>query len=176
MNVCYMFTRGHFINGQIEGIVEEIDPQDSSIRETMFKKGSPCGVYRHKRLDGKLLAYGTISGSIKVGAQLIVGSGGNSFYLGHVDSKDKLVGEVTFLYPCLHLAIVGQYKSGKLVSGNYRTVASSKICNGFISLTFSDHIGREVLYDPPSCFSISSSPLGIHIIATQHVDCGHGFQ
>ena len=164
--------RGPFLNGKLEGIVEEIDPQDSSIRETTYKKGRPCGVYRHKRLDGQLLAYGTIHGTIRVGPQLIVGSGGNSYFLGHVDSRDKLDGEVTFLYPCLYLAIVGQYKSGKLVSGHYRTLASSKISDGFINLTFTDNIGREVLYDPPSCFSISSYPLGKHICYSNFIPRG----
>ena len=53
-----------------------------------------------------------------MGPQLIVGSGGNSYFIGNVDSKDKLHGQVVYLYPCLSIAIVGNYKAGKFVSGN----------------------------------------------------------
>ena len=55
---------------------------------------------------------------VKVGPQLIVGSGGNSYFIGKVDSKDKLYGQVVYLYPCLSIAIVGTYKAGKFASGN----------------------------------------------------------
>ena len=117
------------------------------------------GSYRHRRFDGQLLGYGHMVSGVKVGPQLVVGSGGNSYFIGEVDNKDKLYGEIIFLYPCLYTAIVGQYKSGKLVSGHYRTLDTATVVNGFISLTFTDQIGREVLYDPPSCFYISRYPL-----------------
>ena len=52
-----------------------------------------------------------------MGQQLIVGSGGNSYFIGNVDSNDKLNGQVVYLYPCLSIAIVGNYKAGKFVSG-----------------------------------------------------------
>ena len=89
---------------------------------------------------------------------MIVGSG-NSFFIGEVDAKNKLTGEVVFLYPCLSLAIVGPYENGKLISGHYRTLASASHQDYFIKLTFTETLGRPVLYDPPSCFSISRSPL-----------------
>ena len=94
-----------------------------------------------------------------MGKQLVVGSGGNSYYIGCVDSRDKLCGEVVFLYPCLQTIIVGQYKAGKLLSGHYRRLSHASVSDGFISLEFHPSLGREVLYDPPSCFSISRRPL-----------------
>ena len=99
------------------------------------------------------------SNGVKVGRQLTVGSGGNSYYLGCVDSRDKLYGEVVFLYPCLETSIVGQYKGGKLISGRYRMISRATVVNGFISLEFHPNPGKEVLYDPPSCYSIGRLPL-----------------
>ena len=150
---------GTFVGGQLEGEVREVSPQDSSLTEMLYERGLAQGSYRHTRLDGQLLGYGRFSNGAKTGSQLVVGSGGNSYYLGCVDTRDKLCGQVVFLYPCLQTVIVGQYKAGKLSSGHYRTIASSSLINGFISLEFEAELGREVLYDPPSCFSISRRPL-----------------
>ena len=150
---------GQFHHGALTGHVKEVQPQDASIREAVYHNGVMSGSYRHRRFDGQLLGYGHMVSGVKVGPQLVVGSGGNSYFIGEVDNKDKLNGEIIFLYPCLYTAIVGQYKSGKLVSGHYRTLDTATVVNGFISLTFTDQIGREVLYDPPSCFYISRYPL-----------------
>ena len=91
----------------------------------------------------------------------MIGSGGNSYFLGRVDDRDKLYGEVTFLYPCLRIVIACQYKAGKLVTGHYGTLASVSLSHkgGLPRLEFSSTIGREVFYDPPSCFSIGRHPL-----------------
>ena len=152
--------QGVFVGGQLEGEVREVSAQDCSVTELLYERGSAHGTFRHTRLDGQLLGYGRFSNGVKVGRQLVVGSGGNSYYIGCVDSRDKLCGEVVFLYPCLQTVIVGQYKGGKLTSGHYRTLSRSSLTNdGFISLEFECGLGREVLYDPPSCFSISRRPL-----------------
>ena len=143
------------------GLVTEIDPQDGSITETLYEDGLTCGTYRHRRLDGQLMAFGNTVQGVKVGPQLVVGSGGNSYFLGHVDEHDKLYGEVVFLYPCLRTVILCQYKAGKLVRGHYRTLTSVSLSGqgGLPCLGLSTTRGREVVFDPPSCFSISRHPL-----------------
>jgi len=150
---------GNFTRGRLEGTVREIDPQDASVREILYHRGVSCGTYRHRRFDDQLLGYGNVLNGVKIGKQLVVGAGGNSFFIGLLDKKEKLSGEVIYLYPCLYTCIVGQYKSGKLMSGHYRTLSSAVVINGFIHLTFSENLGKEVFYDPPSCFSISRYPL-----------------
>ena len=150
---------GEFLSGSLSGVVRSVSPQDSSLTETLYHRGLPHGTWRHSSLEGRLLGYGMTSSGARVGRTLVVGSGGNSYYLGCLDSRDKLSGEVVFLYPCLQTAIVGQYKAGKLISGHYRTISRASVQDGFISLEFEPGLGREVLYDPPSCFSISRRPL-----------------
>ena len=151
---------GTFVGGRLEGEVREVSAQDCSVTQLLYERGTAHGSYRHARLDGQLLGYGRFSNGVKAGGQLVVGSGGNSYYLGQVDSRDKLCGEVVFLYPCLQTVIVGQYRAGKLSSGHYRSLSRASLTSdGFISLEFEGGLGREVLYDPPSCFSISQRPL-----------------
>ena len=41
-----------------------------------------------------LLSYGCRERGKKCGKQLVVGSGGNSFYLGEVDQQERLAGQV----------------------------------------------------------------------------------
>ena len=137
--------RGTFFNGMLHGTVVEIDPQDSSVREVHYKDGAPFGTYRHRRMDGQLLGYGKMLGDVKVeastnpcsvlanllaqvGPQLVVGAGGNSFYLGCVARRGgKLAGAAVFLYPCLRTAITGHWEAGKLVRGQYRTLAAASL-------------------------------------------------
>ena len=91
----------------------------------------------------------------------MIGSGGNSYFLGRVDENDKLYGEVVFLYPCLRTVILCQYKAGKLDRGHYRTLTSVSLGDkGSVPrLGLSPTRGREVVFDPPSCFSIGRHPL-----------------
>ena len=64
----------------------------------------------------------------QVGPQLVVGAGGNSFYLGRVARRGgKLAGAAVFLYPCLRTAITGHWEAGKLVRGHYRTLAAASL-------------------------------------------------
>ena len=44
----------------------ETDPQDGSVTERLYEAGLTCGTYRHRRLDGQLLAFGNSVQGVKV--------------------------------------------------------------------------------------------------------------
>ena len=54
----FLAVRGIFSHGRLCGVVTEIDPQDGSVTETLYEDGLTCGSYRHRRLDGQLMALG----------------------------------------------------------------------------------------------------------------------
>ena len=150
---------GIFKDGCLEGTVRDVDPQDSSITEVTYSSGVPHGTYRHRQTDGQLLSFGRYESGVKSGQHLVVGSGGNSYYLGHVGGDGKLTGEVTYLYPCLYKAIVGNYKGGRLTRGQYRTVIGAVVKDGFLDLKLEDKGRGEVKYDPSTFMRISRDPL-----------------
>ena len=151
--------KGLFIHGYLEGTVVDIDPQDGSIMEVTYSNGEPHGTYRHKRLDGQCLSFGKFCRGVKTGSQLIVGTGGNSYYFGHVDSSGKLTGECVYLYPCLKKAIVGHFSKGRLSQGQYRTLSKANVVKGFIELEFESEGRRSLTYDPSTFMRISRTPL-----------------
>ena len=156
---CGRVVIGAFHHGVLEGMVKEVDPEDGSVMEVNYCRGLPHGAYRHKRLDNQLVSFGRFSQGVRTGAQFLVGTGGNSFYLGQVDKVGKLEGEGVYLYPCLYKAIVGQYKGGRLVRGEYRTLHQAVVEEGFIQLSFQAGGRGEVTYDPSTFMRISRNPL-----------------
>ena len=57
---------GRFCHGDLCGVVTETDPQDGSVTERLYEAGLTCGTYRHRRLDGQLLAFGNSVQGVKV--------------------------------------------------------------------------------------------------------------
>ena len=63
---------GRFSHGDLCGVVTETDPQDGSVTERLYEAGLTCGTYRHRRLDGQLLAFGNSVQGVKVKIQRIL--------------------------------------------------------------------------------------------------------
>lgn len=150
---------GTFIDGRLDGTVRDVDPEDASILEVTYCRGVPHGTYRHTRMDGQFLSFGRFANGSKTGVHLLVGTGGNSYFLGPVEKDGKLNGEVTYLYPCLYKAIVGHFKGGRLSSGQYRTLVGAGVKSGFLVLNFEDEGQGEIMYDPSTFMRISRDPL-----------------
>ncbi|XP_023325419.1 histone-lysine N-methyltransferase SETD7 [Eurytemora carolleeae] len=153
--------RGWFKKGRLEGRVRAESFQDCTTTELLFRNGIPHGPYRRFRRDGQLVQYGFHKNGIKVGKHLKVGTGNNSYYLGNLDSMERLVGQVVFLYPNLQKTILGEYVDGKMISGVYSDLRDAYMGDevGFPTLVFSSERRDKLKFDPSTFMRISRTPL-----------------
>jgi len=155
-----VFVRGNFKHGKLEGKAILQDLRESTTTELIYRGGVRHGPYRKFRRDNQLLLYGFYRHDKLDGQQLRVGTGNNSYFLGKMDESEQLYGRVVFLYPSLEKAIIGQFKSGKMVSGGYADLQQAFLGNqvGFPTLVFNDDIRGDLKFDPSTFMRISRTP------------------
>ena len=84
---------------------------------------------------------------------------GCSWLYGEVDDYGEFTGDnIAYIYPDLHLALLGTFSRGLMITGREVEIIGCQCLEGIMTLQFSPPIGPEFHYNPPSKNSFGDQP------------------